>query len=179
MIGPMQRIVIVGASGSGKTTLAQNLSQKLGIPHIELDALNWEPNWQTAPDDVFYERVKEATAQSSWVVDGNYNSKQGLRDLTWGRADALIWLDYTRCVVLCRVVRRTLSRLISQKPMWHNNRQSLKKAFSKDSIVLWSMQSYAPRKQKITRLIQQEQYAHLRVLHFKIPNETDEWLDSL
>ncbi len=40
-----QRIAIVGTTGSGKTTLAQQLSQRINVPHIELDALHWEPNW--------------------------------------------------------------------------------------------------------------------------------------
>ncbi|WP_423226670.1 AAA family ATPase, partial [Candidatus Amarolinea aalborgensis] len=49
----MQRIVVVGTSGSGKTTLARRLALALGIPHIELDALHWEANWQEAPVEVF------------------------------------------------------------------------------------------------------------------------------
>ncbi|WP_205370744.1 MULTISPECIES: AAA family ATPase [Thermoleptolyngbya] len=39
-----QRIAIVGTSGTGKTTLAQQVGRQLGIAHIELDALHWEPN---------------------------------------------------------------------------------------------------------------------------------------
>ncbi|WP_242038993.1 ATP-binding cassette domain-containing protein [Anabaena lutea] len=39
----MQRISIIGSSGSGKTTLAKQISQRLSIPHIELDYLHWEP----------------------------------------------------------------------------------------------------------------------------------------
>ncbi len=39
-----QRIVVVGTTGSGKTTLAAQLALIAGCPHIELDALHWEPN---------------------------------------------------------------------------------------------------------------------------------------
>lgn len=44
-----ERIVVVGTSGSGKTTLARDLARRLGFSHIELDALNWEADWVTAP----------------------------------------------------------------------------------------------------------------------------------
>ena len=40
------RIAVIGNSGSGKSTLARTLSARLGIPHIELDALNWQPGWR-------------------------------------------------------------------------------------------------------------------------------------
>ncbi len=39
------RIAIIGNSGAGKSTLARALSKRLGIPHVELDALNWRPGW--------------------------------------------------------------------------------------------------------------------------------------
>ena len=39
------RLVVVGTSGSGKTTMARALSGALGIPQIELDAINWQPGW--------------------------------------------------------------------------------------------------------------------------------------
>ena len=86
------KIVILGTTGSGKTTLARKISKELGIPHVELDALNWDPNWQQVDDVLFRDRVKEAISGEKWVVDGNY-SRAG-HDLIWPRADVAIWLDY-------------------------------------------------------------------------------------
>ena len=51
-----RRIVVVGSTGSGKTTVAKRLAGILGAPYVELDALNWEPNWTEAPPNVFRER---------------------------------------------------------------------------------------------------------------------------
>ncbi|HTE18391.1 MAG TPA: AAA family ATPase, partial [Armatimonadota bacterium] len=45
-----RRIVVVGSSGAGKSTMAAALSQRLGLPHIELDALRHGPNWVEVPD---------------------------------------------------------------------------------------------------------------------------------
>src|SRR6476659_9383882 len=49
----LQRIAVVGTSGSGKTTLARQLSGRLGLAHVELDALHWDPGWAPTPAEVF------------------------------------------------------------------------------------------------------------------------------
>jgi adenylate kinase family enzyme len=54
------RIVVVGASGSGKTTMAKALSRALGLPHVELDAINWQPGWR----DISIQEPEEFSAGS-------------------------------------------------------------------------------------------------------------------
>ncbi len=81
-----QRIVVVGTTGSGKTTLAGQLSQRLAIPHIELDALHWEENWTPTSPVVFQERTAQALSGDAWVVDGNYSQ---VRHIIWSRADTI------------------------------------------------------------------------------------------
>ena len=36
---PLQRVAIAGTAGPGKTTLARRLAHNLGVPHVELDAI--------------------------------------------------------------------------------------------------------------------------------------------
>lgn len=92
-----QRIAVVGTSGSGKTTLAGRLSQLLGIPHVEFDALYWGPNWTPPDRAVFREQVIRLLAADRWVACGNYAS---IRDVTYARADTIVWLDYPFALVL-------------------------------------------------------------------------------
>src|SRR6516225_11196739 len=103
------RIDVVGTSGSGKTTLARALAAQLALPHIELDAVNWQAGWRdlsrTDPDE-FIRRVTRAVAAEAWVVDGNYGL---VREFVWRRATHLIWLDYDRPVIMCRVIGRSLA----------------------------------------------------------------------
>lgn len=64
-----QRIVVVGTSGAGKTTIACQIAARLGLPHVELDELHWDANWNEAPLPVFRTRVAQALVKS---VDETY-----------------------------------------------------------------------------------------------------------
>ena len=83
----MTRYVVIGTSGSGKTTLARQIAEQMGIPHIELDALHWEPGWIGATPEVMHQRVEAAIAAPAWALDGNYSRT---RDIVWRRATHLI-----------------------------------------------------------------------------------------
>ena len=121
---------MIGVSGSGKTTLARRIARTLDLPHIELDALYWEANWQAASRPAFRRRVQKATAGRAWVVDGNYSQS---RDIVWSRATHLVWLDYSLPLVMRRVLWRTLRRLVTRQEMWSGNRESLSNIFGRNS----------------------------------------------
>lgn len=172
-----QRISVVGTTGSGKTTLARQISQCCQIPHIELDALHWGPNWTAASDQVFRARVAEALKGDSWVVDGNYSQ---VRDLVWSQADTVVFLDCSFWLVMSRLLRRTWRRLLKQEELWSGNREDIRQSFfSQDSILLWMLKTYDQNRKKYPILFQQPEYAHLSVVHLQSPHKTDEWLSSL
>jgi adenylate kinase family enzyme len=172
-----RRVVVVGNTGSGKTTLARHLAAKLGLPHVELDALHWEPDWQEAPLDVFRARIVKALSGDGWIVDGNYGK---VRDIVWPRADTLIWLDYPLHVSLRRLIPRTLRRALTGEVLWGNNRESARVTFfSRDSILLWALTSHRRRRKSYPLLLVQAQHAHLTVLRFRSPHATAAWLARL
>ncbi|AFY35433.1 EutP/PduV family microcompartment system protein [Calothrix sp. PCC 7507] len=173
----MQRISIVGTGGSGKTTLAKQISQRLTIPHVELDYLHWEPNWIEVPNNVMRQRVSQALSSSSWVVDGNYSI---VRDIFWARADTVVWLDYSWPVVMCRILWRTLSRVVTQQEVCNGNRETWQKSFfSRDSILLWVLQTYNKNRRKYTSLLQEPEYTHLKFVHLHSPADAQTWLSRL
>lgn len=45
----MKRLVVIGSSGSGKSTVSARAAHRVAVPHIELDALYWSPNWVPRP----------------------------------------------------------------------------------------------------------------------------------
>ena len=65
---------MIGNSASGKSTLAKRLALVLDADFVELDALNWLPNWvglnETDPEELL-RRFEEATRGETWVVAGS------------------------------------------------------------------------------------------------------------
>lgn len=176
---PYRRIIVIGVTSAGKSTLAERLAQKLGLEFIELDALHWEPNWVDAPDDVFRQRVAAAIAAPGWTLAGNYSV---VRDLTWPRAEAVIWLDYPLPIVFWRLLTRTLRRWWTRELLWGTNREDLWnhfKLWSDDSLFHWLFKTYWRRKREIPQFLARPEYAHLKLIHFKTPRETENWLNSL
>jgi adenylate kinase family enzyme len=173
----MRRIVVVGTSGSGKTALARGISRRLAIPHVELDALHWEPNWTMAPPAVLRERVAQAVGAAAWVVDGNYAA---VRDLVWSRADSVVWLDFVLPVILWQLARRTFTRVVTQEALWSGNRERLTTAlFSRDSIFLWALQTYRKHREEYPRLLSHPEHAHLTAVRLRSPRAARAWLSSL
>jgi adenylate kinase family enzyme len=173
----MRRIVVIGTSGSGKTTLARQLSQRLGIPHIELDALYWEKNWTATSHIVFQERTEQALSGDAWVVDGNYSS---VRNVIWTRADTIVWLDYSLWTIMRQLLGRTFRRILTQEELWNGNREPIRTIFfSKDSILLWALQTYRRWRREYLALFSKPEYAHLQVVRLRSPHATRDWLASL
>ena len=178
-IFPCRRIVVIGVTGSGKTTLAKRLAARLGIPHVELDALHWEPNWRHATDEEFRLRVETAVSVPAWVVDGNYSI---CRDIVWSRADAAVWLDFPLWTVFWRLWNRIWRRWWTRELLWGNNREPLLvhfKLWSDDSLIKWLFKTYARRKRQYPALFATPEYSHLKVFHLKSPRQAEAWLEAV
>ena len=170
----MNRISVVGTSGSGKTTLAGKLSEILSIPHIELDELHWGARWTPVPRDIFRSRLREAIKADRWVVDGNYS--KDARDLIWERADTYVWLNYSLAVMLRRIARRTLRRVVTGEECCNGNRESLRTALSRDSVILWALQTYRRRRAEYPPLLAALEQQGAQIIKLHSPKEADRWL---
>lgn len=110
----MQKINVIGTSGSGKSTFARALARTLALPYIEMDALYWRANWQEPSDEEFFDIVKTATAQSSWILDGNYSRTQSIK---WRDIDTIIWLDFSFSRTLWQALTRAVARVHSAEEL--------------------------------------------------------------
>lgn len=176
---PYKRIVVVGATGCGKSTLAEILASKLNLDYIELDALYWHPDWVGSSDAEFRQKVDLATRPPGWVLAGNYGIT---RDIVWPRAELVIWLDYSFILILVRLLRRTWVRWRTKELLWGTNYEPFWihfKLWSKDSLINWLFQTYWRRKRTYPRFFSSPNHAHLLVMRFKTPQETDAWLNRL
>lgn len=172
----MRRIAVIGTSGSGKTTLARQLSQRLNVPHIELDAIHWKPNWTPTPAQEMLPIVDRLTRGEGWTVDGNYGS---LRHLTLGRADTIIWLDYPMSVVFTRVLLRTFRRWCRNETLWNGNRERMWTQFcTQDSLFLWIIQTWRLHRRDYPKLLREQRLRGAKVVRLCSPVRTEQWLSG-
>jgi adenylate kinase family enzyme len=173
----MNRIAVVGATGSGKTTLAGKIAQRWCIPHIETDAVYWVPNWQPIPLNDFRLWMDSVTRTEKWVIDGNYSK---VRDLVWGRADSLVWLDYNFLLILWQLIRRSFPRIFFHEELWNGNRETFRGMFlSRDSLFVWLFQSYPRQKREYPLFFKEPMYSHLAIVRLKSPKTAKVWLNSI
>ena len=95
-------------------------------------------------------------------------------------ATHVIWLNYGRFTVFSRLLRRTLGRGITRAPLFNGNRESLRMAFlSKDSILLWSVSTYAKNQAKFAELRAGGAFAQLRWVELTKPAQAEELIQRL
>lgn len=173
----MQRVAVVGTTGSGKSTLAANLARALASTYIDLDAIIWGPDWTLIADTEVRERLAMVLAEDSWVIAGN---RRKSRDQIWGRADTLIWLDYPLAVILWRLWWRTWRRILFREELWGGNRERFRSQFlSRDSLLLYAVQTHEKKRVQILQDLRDPAYAHLEVKRFTSPRATRRWLETL
>jgi hypothetical protein len=144
---------------------------------VELDALHWEADWTEAPEPVMRQRVTDATAGEAWVVDGNYSA---VRDIVWGRGQAVVWLDFPLRTVLWRYAARTQRRIRTGEELWPGtgNRESLStQLLSRHSLLLWILSTYHRRRRDYPPLLAAN--PQLVPVRLRSAREADAWLAAL
>lgn len=175
-------IVVIGTTGSGKTTLARQIAVRTGRIHIDLDDHHWLPNWSARSPDEFRAHISKALLAippgQVWVVSGNYSVVQ---NIVWPQAQTVIALDYAASRVLWQLVCRTVHRCWSRTPVCNGNIETFRGSFlSKESIIIWFFKSHWQRQRKLQALIDNPgPYAFLRIIRFKKPEMTRQWLTTL
>lgn len=137
--GRPRRVLVAGTSGSGKTTLAARVSEVLGVPHIEIDALFHGPSWTPRSD--FEAEVLRFSAQPTWVTEWQYHQ---VRELLAERADLLVWLDLPRVTVMRQVGLRTLRRRLRREVLWNGNVEPRLRTMLRDPdhIIRWAWSTH-------------------------------------
>ncbi|MGF1634736.1 MAG: adenylate kinase [Phycisphaerae bacterium] len=141
-----RRILIYGVTGAGKTTFAQRLGRSTGIPWHEADAMCWNPGWQSVPKPEQRARAQALVAGEAWILDSAYG---GWIDIVLPRIQLIVALDYPRWLSLARLSMRTADRVMHRRPVCNGNRETLGKALSGDSILLWHFRSFSSKRRRM------------------------------
>jgi len=169
-------ISIVGSTCSGKTTLAKHLSKILKIPHIELDAIYWGPNWKPKPFPEFREIVEKKSETESWIIEGNYMSVQ---DIVFSKAELVIWLNFSFPIVFYRALSRTVKRMITQEELFSGNKERFfEQFFTKDSLLYWVIKTYKKKKDNMRFIFDYDIYSNMKKTELTKTREIRDFIDS-
>jgi len=169
---------VTGNTSAGKSTLGMQLADALGVPFVELDALNWLPGWvglnATNPEE-FERRIAEATEGDGWVVAGSYMTFS--ERVFWDRLETVIWLDLPLPLVLRRVLTRSWRRWRSRELLWGTNYESFWGQLAvwrkEDSLIWWAVTQHPKKRRSMLARMADPRWAHIRFVRLTSEREID------
>ena len=177
-------LLIWGNSCSGKSTLANRLARRLDLKYVDLDALNWLPDWVGLNDidpERLEKRMQEATAGDTWVVAGSYTIHS--QRIFWPRLDTIIWLDLPLKLLLYRVVTRSWRRSRSKELLWGTNYErfwpQLMLWKKEKSLVWWILHVHKRRRRQTLDYMRDPQWAHIQWIRITSENELEQFMARL
>ena len=174
----VRRVSVVGTSGSGKSRVARELAAVMGVPHIELDGIHHQPDWEPLSKEEFRRIVAAAAAEDGWVTDGNYGSVQ---PLIWARADTVVWLDLPKRIVMRQVTLRSLRRVARREELWNGNREGWRNFLSwnpEQSVISWAWHQHAKDRARYAAAASDPANAHLCFVRLSSRDDVSRFLDE-
>jgi adenylate kinase family enzyme len=173
-----RRIAVWGQTCSGKSTVASHIAQSIGAPHIELDAVFWQPGWVEMPTEEFRARVSSLLGKHTegWVFDGNYSR---VRDLILPHADTVIWLRPPFRFVFWWALKRAVIRCWTGEVLWGTNRESWREQFlSRESLLYYIITRWRRQPERI-KLALEEIPHQATIIQLRSTQEINAFLDGL
>ncbi len=112
------------------------------------------------------------TAGPTWITEWQYDA---VRPLVRERADLMVFLLYSRSLVMRRVARRTLSRRVRRTQLWNGNREAPLRTFLTDPehVVRWAWRVHP---QTLQRFEEVRERGDVVVVALRTPRELEAWL---
>lgn len=119
------------------------------------------------------------TEPETWVVDGNYSV---ISDITWSKADTIVWFDLPYVTVMARTIRRTVRRVLSREELWNGNREPLSNLWSfnpEKSIIAWTATRHRVYRRRYRAAETDARWADLHFVRLRSQAEADAFLEGV
>jgi hypothetical protein len=97
--------------------------------------------------------------------------------LLWSRADTIVWLDYSRAVVMRSVLRRSAARTLLRRRIFGGNVETVASWFCADHPAWSAWARYAVRRAEIASRC--ARFGPLDVVRLTTPRQAKEWLAAV
>ncbi len=176
-----RRIHVIGNSCAGKSTMGERLAQILDVPFVELDAINWQPNWvglNASDPDEFERRIRAATSGDGWVAAGSYTSFS--QRSFWDRLETVVWLDLPVRQLVLRVIKRSWRRWRTKELLWGTNYErfwpQLMVWRKEESLVWWIVTQHKRKRQAMLGYMSDPRWSHIRFVRLTSTEEVEAYL---
>jgi tRNA A37 threonylcarbamoyladenosine biosynthesis protein TsaE len=173
-LGVLRRVAVAGPAGSGKSTLARTLSERLGVPFVEMESFFHGPGWTVR--ETWQADLLEYLDRDVWAIEWQ---GEEVRERMTARLDVLVWLDHPRALTMTRVVVRTLQRRFgrgSEIP-GGNVEGPLHTFFTDPSHIVRLAWRYHPiMRARVRRVIDENRHPDLVVVRLRGQRQVDRWL---
>ncbi len=178
-----QRIHIVGISCSGKTTLASRLAALLRADFVDLDAINWLPNWVALNETDRPElerRFRAATQGERWVTAGSYTATA--QRAFWPRLDTIVWLDLPAALLMWRCLRRSWRRWRAKELLWGTNVERFWPHLAvwrrEDSLLWWIATQHRRKRRNTLAAMIDPRWSHIRFVRLKSNADIEAFIEQ-
>lgn len=179
-----RRIHVTGNSCAGKSTLGERLSDLLDTPFVDIDALNWQPNWislaATNPDELT-RRLQQATAGDFWVVAGSYANFS--EPVFWSRLETVVWIDLPLAQLVWRVLKRSWRRYRSKELLWGTNYEQFWPQLmvwrKQDSLLWWIVTQYQRKRSGMLAKMTNPRWRHIRFIRLTSSAEVESFVQAI
>ena len=130
----MTKIFISGGPGSGKTTYAKKLSSLTGIPHFDLDDIQWDKgsfNCERPNEERLKLRDKILSENDNWIIEGVYFKDWIIPILE--QSDKIIILNPSTPVRQWRIIKRFIKNKFNPE-----NKKHKENIITLFHLLIWS-----------------------------------------
>ncbi len=104
---------------------------------------------------------------------GDRRELRRVRPLVLDARTDVVWLDYSRFVVMSRVIRRSASRAFVNRELWNGNKESIRNWVDPGNPIRWAWSNFDRKRVEYEARFNSPECAHLRVARLRSPHDAD------